>query len=337
MKTKTFFSKIFFIILIISLIFNNVFIIYGCTIFTKYNEDVVLVGNNEDWLYDYPSTMKIVKGNDKTYGRVWFGNSSYIQGGMNEKGLFYDGAYCPETEVPFDENKKSLGMDLGDVVLSNCATVEEAVNFLKNYNIPSFFGDHILFVDSSGNSVVVEWLNNEMIVIKNSTNYQIATNFFLSDKTLGGYPCNRYEQAEDMLSSNEDVTPQLFTNILSKTKQDWGDGGTKYSNIYDLKQLQVYTYNKADFSKVTFIDLQQELNKLQPEESFYTDILNLNYQKVTESYWDSTPISEINMQAIEIVEKDNEKNISFIFLLVLLFIIILFSVYKKTKKIFNKN
>ena len=38
---------------------------------------------------------------------------------MNEHGLFYDGASCPPSEVPYDSQGEP-GYNLGDIVLAKC-------------------------------------------------------------------------------------------------------------------------------------------------------------------------------------------------------------------------
>lgn len=250
---------------------------FACTIFMQSGGDKVLVGNNEDFYYSYPSMYWVVHG-DNEYSRICFGNSTFVQGGMNEKGLFYDGASCPQSNVPHDKSKASLGMDAGEIVLSKCATVKEAVEFLSDYNIISGYGDHLLFADSSGDAAVVEWLEDEMRIIWAENNRLIATNFFLSNTSLGGYPCDRYNTVESALNELSSPAPADFSAILSSVSQSFGDGGTKYSNIYDLKSLTVYVYEKADFSNAAVIDLSDELNKPGSGESFPADIHTLSYR-----------------------------------------------------------
>ncbi|MDP4093903.1 MAG: linear amide C-N hydrolase [Bacillota bacterium] len=253
--------------------------IYACTIFAKQQGDRVLVGNNEDYFYSINSSMTVEATAEGSYGRVVFSNSTYVQGGMNEKGLFYDGAACPPTEIPSFKNKPTLGMNFGDEILAKCSNVDEAVGFLKKYNIPQKFGDHLLIADETGKSVIVEWVQNEMKVIQKEKDYQIATNFFISNPDLGGYPCQRFNTVDTMLKGDANVSVDSFKKILSATSQDWGDGGTKYTNIYDLKSKLVYVFNKADFSKAASINLTRELEKLKPGEKVNYGIEELDYEK----------------------------------------------------------
>jgi penicillin V acylase-like amidase (Ntn superfamily) len=46
---------------------------------------------------------------------------------------------------------------LPDNLLAECATVEEAIKWLEQYNI-LFIRSHMMLVDKSGSSVAVEWV-----------------------------------------------------------------------------------------------------------------------------------------------------------------------------------
>ena len=271
---KMLFSFVLLLVLIPILNLNT----YACTIFTKQQGNQVLVGNNEDFNYAYKSYVWFVAQSEGSYGRVCFANSSYVQGGMNEKGLFYDGAQCPATEIPYSDDKPTLGMDLGEVVLSKCSNIDEAVDFLKDYNIPRSYGDHILFTDETGKSVIIEWVEGEMKIIPKELDYQIATNYFLSNPQLGGYPCNRYDTAKSMLEDENEISIESFKNILSATSQVWDGGGTKYSNIYDLKNKLVYVFCKRDYSKYVYYNLADELKKLEQGEKKIYEIDKLEYK-----------------------------------------------------------
>lgn len=303
--------KIFALLSIIVVMFftANVYA-YACTIFTKEQDGKVLAGNNEDYLYRINSSMTVKAADKGSYGVVIFSNSSYVQGGMNEKGLFYDGAACPSTNVPYSKDMKTLGTNFGEEVLSKCSNVDEAVAFLKKYNIPKSFGDHLLLADATGKSAIVEWVQGEMKIIPKEKDYQVVTNFFISNPELGGYPCNRYETAEAMLKGFDNVSLTNFKDVLSKVKQDWGDGGTKYSNIYDLSNKLVYVFNRADFNRVASINLAEELGKLKNGEKENHKIEELNYEKFEDKSFnpgvESTGIGEASQESAANSEVKNK-------------------------------
>ncbi len=261
-----------FLILFLLLFYISGSDVSACTIFTAKDNNNVLVGNNEDFMYQYSSDMWFAAASPGTFGRVCFANSNFVQGGMNEKGLFYDGASCPATQVPYSEKKPSLGMDLGEVVLSRCADVGEVVELLKQYNIPRAFGDHLLFADATGASVIMEWVDNKLEVIPGEGNYQIATNFFISKPELGGYPCGRFDTVKSMLEESKELSVDRFAEILGAATQSWDGGGTKYSNVYDLKNKKVYVYSRGDFSSSLEYDLADELKNLGAGERSEYDI-----------------------------------------------------------------
>lgn len=253
----------------------------ACTIFMQCDNDSVLTGNNEDFFYTYDSMVWIIRGEDDEYSRVCFAISTYVQGGMNEKGLFYDGATCPSTQVPYDPKKQNLGMDAGEVVLSKCATVKEAIEFLESYNISASLGDHLMFADATGDAAVIEWIDNEMRVVPVENRMLAATNFFLTDPDLGGYPCDRYAMVTERLNKSGSLNLLEFSSILSSTTQEWDTGGTKYSNVYDLNALTVYVYEKADFSKVAVIHVEDEISNLAKGERSTYNINSIFYQEAT--------------------------------------------------------
>jgi penicillin V acylase-like amidase (Ntn superfamily) len=63
---------------------------------------------------------------------------------MNDQGLFFDWALCPKSESPeFSFKKKIATFNLPDSLLAECATVDEAIVWLKQYNI-LFIRSHIM-------------------------------------------------------------------------------------------------------------------------------------------------------------------------------------------------
>lgn len=237
--------------------------VQACTIFMAETENGPLVGNNEDWYYSFPSSVRIIAPEERSYGRICFYMRTYIQGGMNEHGLFFDCAVVPQTELPFDDSKKTLGYDFGEVALSTCANVAEAVELFETYNFPAGIYIHILFADAAGESVVLEWAEGELrILYREDAAYQLITNYLLTNKSLGGYPCHRFTTAEKLLEENTPSIP-LFQEILNATKQNWGSGGTLYSNIYDLSNRDAYIFHRGRMEAACKINLTQRLASME--------------------------------------------------------------------------
>lgn len=102
--------------------------------------------------------------------------------GMNEKGL------CVSDLMAGDKEQTNQDTGKSDVtttlairgMLDFCQDVPEAIEFLKNYDMHSVIGSahHFAISDASGRSVVVEYVNNEMIV----TETNAVTNHYLGVK-----------------------------------------------------------------------------------------------------------------------------------------------------------
>jgi len=230
---------------------------FGCIMFTKTERGTVLVGNNEDSKYT-ETVVRFVPGKDGKYGAVYFGYSSlYPQGGMNEKGLVYDGLACDDMEVKNQDGKKKFDGILTQKVMEECASVDEVVALLEQYDLSELSRAQLMFVDRRGESVIVE---GETMLRKRG-NFQVATNFYLSTIQQGEpIPCMRYKIASDLLRKN-DVTVSDFRRILAQTHQEakWAD--TQYSNIYDPERLLVYLYHFHNYENEVVLDLKKELRK----------------------------------------------------------------------------
>ena len=185
---------------------------------------------------------------------------------MNDQGLFFDWALCPKSDPPgFSFKKKIATFSMPENILAECATVGEAVEWLKQYNI-LFIRSHIMLVDRSGNSAVVEWVDGEMRVIRKSDDYQVMTNLWLSHPELGNYPCWRNNKVTEMMANRNDFSVGYFASLVKtvseyKRSEDGQESGTIYSNIYDLSTANVYIYYKRDFENPIKINLESELNK----------------------------------------------------------------------------
>ena len=107
---------------------------FCCTILTSSSSDAVFAGNNED-MCSTNTTIHIIPPNDNKYGRIlWgFAYDENYQGGMNEYGLFFDGAGLPHVDMPKQSLPEYDGAFIMEGVLENCKTVEEAIVYFNKY------------------------------------------------------------------------------------------------------------------------------------------------------------------------------------------------------------
>lgn len=218
--------------------------VQACTGLVVSDGDRVLVGNNEDW--SNPCTKIWFKQpvNDR-YGGVFFGFDDYAaQGGMNQKGLFFDGFSLKEKAVTGQEGKPRFKGDLIKEIMTTCATVEEALIILDKYNLDQMRNYQIFIADAGGDAAIIEG----GAFIRKTGRFQVVTNFRQSQTESGDISCPRYRIARDMLASCTDVNISLVRRVLAATHNELFYP-TLYSNIYDLKAGKVHVYYFHNFEE----------------------------------------------------------------------------------------
>ena len=233
---------------------------FACSGFYIEQGDKLLAGNNEDYIN--PNTkMWIIPSEKGRFGKIVFGFDDYFpQGGINEKGLFFDGFGAEQKKV-----LKSLGKpryeklydNLTSEILSTCATVEDVIAFFNGYNLEFLENAMMFFGDAKGNSIIIE---GDTIIRKNA-NFQIITNFRQSETK--NITCERYNKIYEMLSNNHKMSIDYCKGILNAVHVEGNNGNssTLYSQVYDIKNLIIYVYNFHDFNNSVKIDLKEELKK----------------------------------------------------------------------------
>jgi len=226
----------------------------ACTGFCAASKGKVLAGNNEDW-GNPRSRIWFVPAEKGAYGRMFVGfDNGFPQGGMNEKGLFFDGFATPRLEVaPTPDREIHAGIT--NKALAECATADEVVRLFDRYSRPD--SAVLFFADRNGEAVAIE---PEAAVRKQGW-FFVQTNFYQSRTPLGTETCQRFKIATRMLEhSRAEISIDLFRRILAATHQE-GNSATQYSNIYDLPAGVMYLHHFHNFENVVRIDLAGELRK----------------------------------------------------------------------------
>ena len=227
----------------------------ACTAVCASSKGKALVGNNED--FGNPrSRIWFVPAEKGQYGRLLVGfDNGYPQGGMNEKGLMFDGFRAPAIDPPTSPDKQLWMGSLGEKALAECGTVEEVVRLLDRY----YRGDRVVlfFADASGDAVAVE----PLAFVRKKDWFFVQTNFYQSRTPAAGAGCDRFRITRRLLEESKGgISVALFRRILAATHQE-GNATTQYSNIYDLRARIMYLYHFHNFENVVRIDLSEELRK----------------------------------------------------------------------------
>ena len=154
--------------------------------------------------------------------------------GMNEQGLAVGMAAVPPGEMRSDRQKKTLDqLMVIREILDHASTVDEAINILGSYNID--MGSvplHYLIASATGNSALVEFYKGKMVVFRNESPWQVATNFLVA--STGGQPqgqCPRYDRlTQQLTSTGGQLTIQEAFHLLNDVSQDI----TQWSVVYEM-------------------------------------------------------------------------------------------------------
>ena len=183
---------------------------------------------------------------------VTLGSAYFPLDGINEKGLAIGVLQLQAPPTNQQTDKVDIGTTLAiRILLDKAATVKEAVDMLKNYDMHASANGcfHIQIADATGARVVVSYVNNEMVVTKMEGNYQAATNFYLHD-----VPFEYEKQGEDryeilvtnLQKKNGILTPEEGMNLLHKaslTDTEPDEEGrvysTQWSALYDLTKKEL--------------------------------------------------------------------------------------------------
>ncbi|WP_298427717.1 carcinine hydrolase/isopenicillin-N N-acyltransferase family protein [uncultured Kordia sp.] len=224
--------------------------------------------NNEDYWLDTKAYIQIEPKTKKKHARLWYGWDDFAQGGINDKGLFFDAAVTPiQEKVKGFKNPMS---NIGDKILAKCATVEEAIAFLDKKKI-ALDRSHIMFGDKSGKAVIIEWIKGKKIIHWRKENEMIMTNYLLSKPNAGNYPCKRYESIQHridaMEKSEEEITLLKVGNTVGQavqvpyTTKEGRAVGTLYTSFINITDNEFVLCHKLNNANLVKLDLTKEFAK----------------------------------------------------------------------------
>jgi hypothetical protein len=177
--------------------------------------------------------------------------------GMNEYGLAIGMAAVPESEMPYDANKSTIGsLEIIREILDHARTVDEAVAIFGKYNIEWSGGPslHYLVADNGGDdnrsakSVLVEFYDGKMVIIPTDTPFHLATNH-LRVNAHGDGGCDRYAKIHQQLSSSGGkITLPKAMQLLSEVSQA-GDYPTQWSIVYGISTGEIEVAMGREYSQ----------------------------------------------------------------------------------------
>ncbi|HJQ71354.1 MAG TPA: hypothetical protein VKA70_20415 [Blastocatellia bacterium] len=238
-----------------------------CTIISGRAKDgSVWVGNNEDWSFDFETYLNVLPREGNLFGAITFtyaAPDTPTQGGVNEKGLFYD-----FNSVPFAPDSDYEGRDIkkdfpgGDEafclhILRRCSTVKDVLELLKRYRVSFLVEAQMHLADRQGNLAIV---NADSVLLSRGES-QVSTNFNVGTKANSpdAKTCWRFPIAERLIRERG-AGLDNFREILDATQQ-YRYFSTIYSNIVNLSTGDIYFYYAGDFQKAVHIKLGELLSE----------------------------------------------------------------------------
>jgi predicted choloylglycine hydrolase len=256
---------------------------WACTCFaTMDNNQNMVFGRNFDWMHrgslliftdpptGYASVSMVdihylgydeINSPDSPKNRIGLLNAPFYPfDGMNEHGVTIALMAVSSANPPVDPDKKTIyTLDVIRLVLDYAKNTNEAVSLIQKYNIsmpePAC---HYLIADPSGASVIIEFVNNQMVVIENQDQWQVCTNFIVhGSEAPMQVSCWRYNTVYHTLKGSDgNITTSDAMNILNNVAQS----NTMWSTVYDMvnKTVKVSVgrnYNKVyEFDSTTWFD-----------------------------------------------------------------------------------
>jgi len=252
------------VILICLLMGGSTGSLIACSVFNASRIDKVLAATNKDWNNKETRILFIPESPGK-YGRVYFGyqleEGFQNVGGMNDQGLWYDGASLPaRSDIVNYYNKPRVKGELCEKALEECATVEEVIQLYTKYFSPHWQG-HSMWADRFGNSVIIEFGEKDVVFVSKEHEFQVMTNYYVSDPDNSRwYNCHRFRAITEILEEAESFSVEVMTDALNASHKE-GLTPTLFSNVYDLRNGKIHLYHFHNFNEVVQLELAHELEK----------------------------------------------------------------------------
>ena len=175
--------------------------------------------------------------------------------GMNEAGLavsvnmIQDSAAIQQnTDKPDITTTTAIRL-----LLDQAGNVDEALELLGQYDLHGSMGMmiHFAIADSTGRSVAVEYVDNEMTVIETP----VLTNFYLAEGEKYGIGTEQSHERYDILMNQLEETPQMGMEdvrdaLVSVSKDNFGEfESTEWSIVMNLSSGEARYYHRENYNQ----------------------------------------------------------------------------------------
>lgn len=184
--------------------------------------------------------------------------------GMNEKGLCVSVNMIQDGDtISQDTGKPALTTTTAiRLLLNQAAAVEEALELLSQYDLHASMNYmvHFAIADADGNSVAVEYIDNEMVATETS----VLTNFYLAEGEKQGIGTSQSHERFDILT--ETLTGKPFMTqaevrdaLDSVSKDNFNEfESTEWSIVFDQAALTAAYYHRENYGNAYFFQIAEK-------------------------------------------------------------------------------
>ena len=260
---------------------------FGCsTLFVQNSEGGYFFGRNFDW--NACNALVLISYPEDGYASVSTVNLDFIrQGvgmagsllsddmmviaalyapldGMNEKGLCVS-VNMIQDSATISQNTGKTALTTTTAIrllLNQAATVEEALELLSLYGLHASLNYmvHFAIADADGNSVAVEYIDNEMVVKETP----VLTNFYLAAGKKQGIGTSqsheRFDILTETLTGKSSMTQAEVRDALDSVSKDNFDEfeSTEWSIVFDQSALTAVYYHRENYGNAYFFQITEE-------------------------------------------------------------------------------
>lgn len=176
--------------------------------------------------------------------------------GINEAGVGVSILQLDHEEIHQDTGKPDILMNVAiRAILDKCGSTDEALALLNSYDMHSMIDRsfHLFITDRSGKSVIVEWIDNEMIVTEGCavTNHVLGVNDTELEPDTDS--ATRYAILTADISAcsgtADAVAAMTFLSEAALRSNDPDDMQTEWSCVYDLDDFKVTICTDTAYEK----------------------------------------------------------------------------------------
>jgi len=218
-------------------------------------------------------------------------------GGINEKGLVVEQTTLWQTEYPASNVRPAVNeLQWIQYLLDTCSTVQEVLEVAPSIRIDQSTSKlHYLIADRSGDSAVIEFLNEKMTIHRGKLQLPVIVNSpykealkEIEDGKTNWSDCGEYQENSmqrlltvsrrmQEISNHVDIIDFAFEVLTSARRED-----TVFSLVYDINRMEVHACTNRNPERKTIKMVDFDFSNGSPSQS--VDLQELRAKNVTEQF-----------------------------------------------------